>query len=98
MPSYPNLYLLMGAYFHQDWLMEASSAPEVISNFVRKEPNEVLRGLVDELDYLLAGDQDELKLRRVIDAAGGAFDPIAEGVSLAQWLVSVRDKVKSAVG
>ena len=87
----------MGAYFHQDWLMEASTPSGVISNFVRDEPNEVLSGLIAELDELLAGDQDERTLRSAVDAAQGSFDPTAEGETIAQWLAGVREQVQSAL-
>ena len=97
MRSYPNLELLMGGYFHQDWSMEASTPSGVISHFARSEPNEVLLGLISELDELLAGDKDERDLRRAVDAAGADFDPTSRRGTIAQWLGGVREQVKSAL-
>ena len=87
----------MGGYFHQDWRVESTSAAGVVSHFVHNEPTNVLRALVAELDALLGAGLNERELSAVLESAGAALDPSAEGMSTAHWLAWVREQLRSAI-
>ncbi len=57
--TYPRLWHLFGAFFHQDWCLEADSWPDVIRNFAQGEKAGELEAVAADLDRLLLDFPDD---------------------------------------
>jgi hypothetical protein len=88
--DYPNLSQFFGCYFHQDWGLEAGSADEIISRYLAESPTTV-RGVIDELDRLLALRLTEPELRSTLLELSCYYDPTPEGGTYSGWLRHVKE-------
>jgi hypothetical protein len=79
-----NITYLLGAYFHQDWFLEASEPDDIIKSFINRETSERVRALKQEINYLLA-NCNELSNNFIIDN-NGYYDPRADGLTVHKWL------------
>jgi len=86
----PNLWLLFGAYFNQDWQIDQNSPPENVRRFVENEPDSV-SGARAELDLLLTSRMTEEELHELIVRRLHSFyDPTLLGTPMRAWLEEVR--------
>lgn len=84
--SFPKLEQFFGAYFHQDWPLEASSSAEVVEAYRKKASEKAIRDLRTELAALRAEKLTETQLRKRIESMGACIDPAAEGRTYQRWL------------
>jgi hypothetical protein len=81
---YFRLKQFLGSYFHQDWVLEAQNADEVLHRYAKQESEDMRLAIVSEIAELLqANDQ---VLRDTIQDSGFCYDPSVEGMSVRQWL------------
>ena len=91
----PQLACLFGAYFHQDSL-EDETPDEVVESFVRGEWPQSTRTAWLELVALLGRPLNDRELEETVTELGADVDPTPDGMSLRQWLESVRDRLAEA--
>lgn len=82
---------LLGCYFHQDWPGEFGNSSEVISEIINSESRDRLLAGVAEIDQLIALKLSEEACREIMIANIGCFfEPGSEGLTYADWLLSMR--------
>ena len=84
--SFPKLAQFLGAYFHQDWTLEASSSTEVIANYVKRAAAPTRAVLAEEVKTLRAENLKEPQLAKRLAELGACLEPKAEGLTCAAWL------------
>jgi hypothetical protein len=93
--DYPALFQFFGAYFHEDFLLEAATAEEVISNYVRSrkgqpELHELSCGI---LDFIHDHPNDADLARALFEELGCYYSPGSLGLSPRKWLLDVAAKL-----
>ncbi|NLF30083.1 MAG: hypothetical protein GX591_04250 [Planctomycetes bacterium] len=53
---FSNVMQFLGSYFHQDWLLEAGSADDVLEQYVGDESRSVRLQVAADIDELLGAD------------------------------------------
>jgi len=61
--QFPELHQFLGAYFHQDWMVEHETAEQVIDAFLADSDLEDLVAIRGEISALLNLGKDEMELR-----------------------------------
>ena len=84
----------LGAYFHQDWALDAASADEVIEGFVRDDGPDRARELAAEIERLLATETSERALEESLRKMGCYYCFKSDGLSASEWLRRVRAKLR----
>ena len=91
--QFPNIALLLGGYFHPDWLQEFGHSDAAVEQFVTTNVRET-RDAIPELDVLLLNlDAD---LDSVLDRFLCNYWPQADGISPRDWLTQLRDRFTTA--
>ena len=54
MQQYPNLMILLGGYFHQDWTDIYNEPADAIQSYIEDSTTEQLMLTLEEIDALLA--------------------------------------------
>ena len=99
MPDLPTpLKTLAGAYFHQDFDLEAPTPDAVVENYARESSREAREGLVTEIAALLATDPSEHELEHLWnDRYYSAFDPVDRlGMTYRDWFLHVIELVNAS--
>ena len=91
--EYPYLQQFLGAYFHQDWTLDDSSADAVIERFKRENDDETIDGVKGELAQLLASHASEEQLSRVLMTLGSEYHAPGDNLSYREWLHHVQDSL-----
>lgn len=88
-----DLRRFFGAYFHQDWDMEADNWEGIVDGYVKDFPRkELLRRLADEIDQLRAAlPEQELKNLLVRDV-GAYYAP--EPMTHTAWLGQIGNHLR----
>jgi hypothetical protein len=89
---------LFGAYFNQDWEMDAESPDEVIEQFIRDGiyPGH-LSAIADGLDAWAAQFGDDAALEDALyKDLGGYYCPSAHGLNARLWVQHVASRLRSA--
>ncbi|WP_099041827.1 contact-dependent growth inhibition system immunity protein [Mycobacterium neglectum] len=84
-----------GAYFHEDWVLEAADWQEVVDSYVQDEQpsTELLRTLSQEIDDM-AGECTEPDAERLVTRTMGAnYYPVPEFTYKA-WLGQVAERLR----
>lgn len=91
----PALRQFFGAYFHQDWVLEASDWQGVVDSYVQDErPSaELLRSLVDEIDHLSAECTEPGMERLVTRTLGANYYPLPE-LTYTEWLGQIATRLR----
>lgn len=90
---------LAGAYFHQDYDLEAGSVSLVIDSFREGEGEASASELVSEIDHLLASHRSDRDLRDLwVVNWGASYDPVDGGHDMRDWLTAVRNQLSSRPG
>lgn len=87
---YESLGLLLGAYLHQDFLLEYATPDDAVRGFGESEPHRV-PGALAEIDDLLDGDLGEQALGDLLTELGSYYRVEADGYTPRSWLSHVRD-------
>jgi hypothetical protein len=62
----PDLEILFGAYFHQDWEIEYSNEEDVIRAFIHDSSPDEIKRAYDDLDWLIQQGLSESALQNII--------------------------------
>jgi hypothetical protein len=89
---FPAMSQLLGAYFHQDWMLLNSDGAEVVRSIVAETSPDYLSQAAHEIDELLDLRLTEDELAQLFyPELGIYFIPSVDGISYSDWLRSVRD-------
>ena len=91
----PQLAQLLGAYFHQDWVVDATTWQEVVDDYVLEVPGGA-EACAAEIARVLDRGLAEDELARVMRRLGCSVDPAAYGQTPAQWLEAVKARLEAA--
>lgn len=92
-----QLRQFLGAYFHQDWPLEADDWPAVVAQYVRENGADHGRAVADALDSLARSTPDDAELERIVHHDLGCdYDPRPDlgGPTLRRWLSQVADALR----
>src|SRR4051794_29245653 len=78
MTETPTLEHLMGAYFHQDWMLDAEDEWEVLDQFLRDEPGDAV-ALARDIEWTLGRFESEPELESYLDSLGNEFRADRDG-------------------
>jgi hypothetical protein len=85
----------LGAYFNQDWDMEAPTWEGIVDIFLRDEPSSsTIQAIVVTLRELADSDQpEEIVADRLLREFGSFYDPRGSGVRIRDWLLAVAERL-----
>jgi hypothetical protein len=92
--NYPALAQFLGAYFHQDFLLDYGNPDAAITAFLAGEPKESVRAACNELDQvirLVEGMDNPDKF--LWQTLGCYYSPKADGLAVADWLRQLRKQL-----
>lgn len=92
---FPELSQLLGAYFHQDFSSFYASRDEALDEYVTESLPEERAQVVQEIDELLTMASSDQELDTATTALGLDLLP-PQGMSLAQWLELIRQRITAA--
>ncbi|MFD0856289.1 contact-dependent growth inhibition system immunity protein [Actinomadura adrarensis] len=93
---YRELPYLAGAYFHQDYDLDADTPPGVVRYFKESETVEVRDALIREVQDLMAeGLDDDNMYRRWVHEWGSCFYPGNLDISWENWFQDVLEILNS---
>ncbi len=94
---FPELTQFFSSYFHQDWPLEASSASEVVENYLHSESPETIEAVLAELNQLLKMSIAQPDLETLIlEELGCYYAPSSENQTVTEWLESVQQSLSNA--
>ncbi len=92
--DYPSLSQFLGAYFHQDFMLDYGSPDGAITTFLAEASPEfvaeVCNDLINVILLLERTHDHENFLWRVL---GCNYRPIADGLTIEEWLKHVHEKI-----
>lgn len=89
--TYPALWQLFGAYFHQDWDLSGPDWRDVAAEYRTEAGPEIARAAAGEIDRLLNDTPDDGELRRIVlDDLDCCYLPEPGGVTMREWLIELR--------
>ena len=93
--EYRHLRTLLGGYLHQDWPDEFSTPDEAIAAFKESHPSEAVERVCKELDEVIPlVEQMQDPERFLCDVLWCYYCPEADGLTVANWLIHVREKLE----
>jgi CdiI immunity protein len=91
----PALAHLMGASFHQDWMMDGGSIDDTVEAFLQ-EPADLACAAVADIDLVLARDYAEGGLTAELVAMGCGYFAGEHDSDCRAWLTVLRDRISSS--
>ena len=89
--KFPALAQFCGAYFHQDWELEASDALGVIRNYLKEESRTQVQQTIQEIEQLLSLNLEPAALTNLLESELNCYYiPPAYGISHSDWLLWVQ--------
>ena len=85
---------LMGAYFHQDWVMDGGTVSDTIESFLQ-ERRELVGDAADEIDQLLTEQLPEGDLEARLDAWGCDYYAGDTDADYRAWLIEIRHQLRA---
>jgi len=85
---------LMGAYFHQDWVLDGGQSADTVDSFLRERRERVAQ-TADEIDVLIQEQLPEGELERRLDEWGCAYRAGDTDDDYRRWLAEIRDQLRS---
>ena len=95
--QFPLLAQFCGAYFHQNWDLEAPDALAVIRNYIKDKSIFQVQQTINEIERLLLLSRyiDTEQLTKIIEYDLQCYyNPTAYGISLRDWLIWVQISLK----
>jgi hypothetical protein len=88
---YPQLWQLLGGYFHQDWDLAGPDWRAVVATYrAESDPQDPARA-AREIGTLLNATEDDGELERIVyDDFGCDFYLPGAGLTVREWLAAVR--------
>lgn len=88
-----DLRQFLGAYFHQDWDLEADDWQGVVDNYVNDDPvAEPLRTLAREIDNLRTARAETDLSQFLVRTVGVYYAP--EPLTYSEWLRQVANRIR----
>jgi hypothetical protein len=84
------LAALFRGYLHQDYDLRYASVDDAIQAFRDESSSRERRGVVAEIDALLAAHPDDAALHAALRERGFIFYPPSDGETTAAWLQRVK--------
>jgi len=93
-----RLRQFFGAYFHQDWSLDAPDADGIIDRFIADAPDRAtLASLAALIDAFREGQRAEAQLERALHTELWCeFVPSAAGMRTSAWLQHVSRRLRNA--
>lgn len=93
-----ELKQFFGAYYHQDWTLDASDPDDVVHLFIRDENStSKLLNLANNLEQYVAAKEDEATTEKeLLSELGCYYVPSADGIGAQEWLYHVARLLRSA--
>jgi hypothetical protein len=89
MTAYPQLAHLAGAYFHQDYDLDAPAPAGIIRNFLDGEEPAAIRELAAEVRGLLESGMTESQIGDLwIKTLQSSYEPAKDGLTYRAWLTA----------
>jgi hypothetical protein len=85
---------LMGAYFHQDWVLDGGSSSDTVASFL-DERRDLVVTTVEEMDEFLGEDWPEGTLAARLDEWGCQYYVGDTDDAYRAWLNEIRDQMHS---
>lgn len=95
----PELRSFLGAYFHEDWDIEADEPDGCLANFIGDDPgDEVLKKIVSQISAYLDSEGGEVEIERGLwDTLRCYYRPAGSGMTARAWLTHVGEVLSQAV-
>ncbi|MCV7170802.1 hypothetical protein H7I41_12845 [Mycobacterium manitobense] len=88
-----DLYQFFGAYFHQDWVVEADDWRGIVDSYVDDLPVVgPLRKLADEIDDLRETHAESDLKQFLLRTPGVCYDP--DPLTYTEWLGQIADRLR----
>jgi hypothetical protein len=90
--SYPQLFQLFGAYFHQDWPVEGKDWQDLLRNYCNDHAPADFQAAASEIDQLLEGVATDSQLAEILWRQLGCYylpRPDLGGPTVRDWLAQV---------
>jgi CdiI immunity protein len=85
-----RLSAFLGAYFHQDWELDARDPEGVVSQYLASSrPEEAALLAQDVVEFAASHTDDERLDRALLDELGCYYNPNADGMTPREWLGTV---------
>ncbi len=85
---------LMGAYFHQDWVMDGGRSSDTVASFLH-EQRDLVEATAKEIDDLLGEDLPEGTLAARLDEWGCDYYAGDSDEDYRAWLSDIRGQMRS---
>jgi hypothetical protein len=96
--QFPALAKFCGAYFHQDWDLEAPDALGVIRNYLKDESISEVQQTIQEIELLLSLKLEPEPFKNLLESDLNCYyNPAAYGISHSDWLLWVQISLKQGV-
>jgi len=90
MLNFSELEHLLGAYFHQDWDLDHSTADDVIKFYKQDATDESISALKQQLLYLIDSDNNDDELQALLfEKMGCSYYYPSEWKSSKEWLQNI---------
>lgn len=91
-----RLAQFFGAYFHEDWDLDARDTDSVVDKYCSQQSGpQGPAMLADDISSLVASDLSEQALQTMLfDNLGCYYDPSADGLSARLWLQAVAARLE----
>ena len=92
-----ELKQFFGAYYHQDWALDASDPDDVIRLFISDENStSKLLNLANNLEwYVATKDNDATTEKELLSELGCYYIPSADGIGSREWLYHLARLLRS---
>ncbi|MDW8213061.1 MAG: contact-dependent growth inhibition system immunity protein [Roseiflexaceae bacterium] len=90
----------MGAYFHQDWMLDDETPDEVMSRFLamQQPTRDELQALIAQIDAFTSAHPDDTTIEQALEHVLGCYyQPSADQRSAREWLNGVRARFVQAM-
>ena len=87
--QYPELWMLFGAYFHQDWDLDDDTPDAVLRRYLQDVPGSSASAACGELDNLIRRWPAEADLEEIHRRLGSNLWPPGVGFTAREWFVYV---------
>jgi len=90
MRTYPQLAQLAGAYFHQDYDLDAPTPAGIIAHFLDGEEPGAARELAADISSILDSGMTETQIGSLwVTELHASYEPVKDGLTYRAWLTTV---------
>jgi hypothetical protein len=93
--QFPNLFQLLGGYFHQDWFLDDANAIAVLQRYLNDAVPGQVQDVANEIEKLLGRNLNDDELKHVLfPELGCYYDPTVDNISQSEWLRWVQNRLR----